>query len=1040
MLPILSDRPTTNPACEQLLLALSASGFEGEIERSAASRLAVATDNSVYQIMPDAVVFPRSGEDVVRLMRLLGSPAHRSVSVVARAGGTGTNGQALNSGIVVDCSRHMTKIIELNAEERWVRLEPGVVLDDLNRHVKSAGLFFGPTLSPSNRATLGGMISTNASGKGSRVYGRTADHVLELDVVLLDGTRITTRDLKLGEARLLANRPDREGRLYATLLETLERHREEIANRWPKMPRTLTGYDLQSACRRHGDEVLVSLNPILAGSEGTLGFIVGARLRLLPIPRAKRTIALAYAQFDHALAAAESLVSANPTAIETIDHRILSLARADTIWHEVEHLLSFNVEVEAINLLEFSGDDSREITHVIERLVSEFTDTSTAPGAPVGVVVAQSERDATALWELRKKGVGLLGALKGERRPIPFVEDTAVPPARLAQYVREFRKLLDDAGLVYGMFGHVDVGCLHVRPALNLRDPCDEARLRQISDRVLELVKRYGGVFWGEHGKGFRSEYVPEFFGKDLFDALCTIKAAFDPRCQLNPGKLAIVRGSDQRLANVDAPKRGSLDRHIAPAAQRHFDVAIHCNGNAQCLTSDPNTVMCPSSKQRRDRVHSPKGRAGLLREWLRQLSMRGFDAGAHLQNPQPSAHWLETMGERRRSQEYDFSHEVYDGLDGCLSCKACATQCPIQVDIPRMKAGFLWLYHQRYARPIRDYFVAALEWILVVLAVLPRFFNWWMQRGWIRSAMRRWVGIVDIPALSTINLTRELRRRRATWLTQRLLRDLLAQPTRERVDRVILLQDAFTTFYEPEVALAAYDLMVKMGNKPLVVPYFPNGKALVIKGFLGAFRVVARRNARRLNELAQLGIPMVGIEPAVALTYRDEYEDLLGKDSVRFRIELLQDWLDTQRDRIAQLAKARSADAAADGAARPLLLGHCTERTAAPASQNSWQRVFAAAGIELEPANVGCCGMCGVFGHEAAHADESKGVYAMSWQPRLRATTAQGRPVLVTGHSCRSQVHRCEGLRLRHPVELLSEALDGRTSPPCSRLDLDRR
>lgn len=1020
MLPILSERAATNPVCAQLLQALVASGFEGDVDRSVASRLAVATDNSVYQVMPDAVVFPRSADDVERLMRLLASPAYRGVAVVARAGGTGTNGQALNSGIVVDLSRYMTKILELNAEERWVRLEPGVVLDDLNRQVKSAGLFFGPTLSPSNRATLGGMISTNASGKGSRIYGRTADHVLELEVVLLDGTRITTRDLSLGDARALASRGDREGRLYATLLETVERHQQAIADRWPKMPRTLTGYDLKSALRQQADEAIVSLNPIVAGSEGTLGFVVGAKLRLLPIPRAKRTIALAYAKFDHALAAAESLVSANPSAIETIDHRILTLARADTIWHQVEHLLSFDVEVEAINLIEFSGDDSSDLTNLVERLVAEFATARTTPEAPVGVVVAQSERDAAALWELRKKGVGLLGALKGERRPIPFVEDTAVPPAKLAQYVREFRKLLDDAGLVYGMFGHVDVGCLHVRPALNLRDPTDEAKLRQISNGVLELVKRYGGVFWGEHGKGFRSEYVPAFFGQELFDALCTIKQAFDPYDQLNPGKLAVVRGSGRQLVSIDGPKRGALDRQIAPAAQRHFDVSIHCNGNAQCLTTDPNTVMCPSSKQRRDRVHSPKGRAGLLREWLRQLSVRGFDAGAALQNPQPTSSWLETLGERRRPEEYDFSHEVYDGLDGCLSCKACATQCPIQVDIPRMKAGFLWLYHQRYARPIRDYFVAALEWMLLGLALLPRFFNWWMSRAWIRAAMQRWMGIVDIPALSTINLARELRRCHATWLTEGVVHDLLAQPESDRADHVIVLQDAFTTFYEPEVVLASYDLMVKMGMKPLIVPYFPNGKALVIKGFLGAFRILARRNVRRLNELAKLGIPMVGIEPAVTLTYRDEYADLLGKDSIQFHIELLQDWLDTHRDRLVSLTSAHNAS----DSTRPLLLGHCTERTAAPTSQNSWQRVFAAAGMDLELANVGCCGMCGVFGHEAAHADESKGVYSMSWQPKLHSTTEQSRTIVVTGHSCRSQVHRCEGTRLQHPIELLNQHL----------------
>lgn len=1034
MLPILSERPSRHPLYSQLFEALRASGFEGEIDDSAASRLAVATDNSIYQVLPDAVVFPRCANDVVRLARLLATPTFRQVTAVARGGGTGTNGQSLNGGVVVDVSRHMAKILEFNAEEGWVRVEPGVVLDDLNRHVKAAGRFFGPTLSPSNRATLGGMISTNASGKGSRIFGRTADHVLELDLVLLDGTRITTRDVTLLEARQLAARQDREGQLYETLLELLDRHRDEIEQRWPQMPRTLTGYDLKSARRATAEDVIVSLNPILAGSEGTLGFIVGAKLRLLPIPRAKRTIALAYARFEHALAAAESLVSANPSAIETIDHRILALARSDAIWHEVRHLLDFDVAVEAVNLVEFVGDDGAELAQKVERLVAQFSTSERPTTAPVGLVVAQSERDAAALWELRKKGVGLLGALKGERRPIAFVEDTAVPPARLAEYVREFRKVLDDAGLVYGMFGHVDVGCLHVRPALNLRDPADELKLRQISDQVVALVKRFGGVFWGEHGKGFRSEYVPEFFGQELFDALCSLKAAFDPRGQLNPGKLAVVRGSGRPLASVDGPRRGALDRQIAPASQKHFDVSIHCNGNAQCLSTDPNSVMCPSSKQRRDRVHSPKGRAVLLREWLRQLSLRGYDAGLELRSPTPKSSWLDTLGEHRRSEEYDFSHEVYDGLDGCLSCKACATQCPIQVDIPRMKAGFLWLYHQRYARPIRDYFVAALEWMLLGLALLPRFFNWWMQRSWIRYVMQRWVGIVDIPAVSTVSLARELRGRNAAWLTPSLARKLGALPAPERNRYVLLLQDAFTTFYEPEVTLAAYDLMVKMGLQPLVVPYFPNGKALVIKGFLGAFRILAQRNARRLNELARLEIPMVGIEPAVTLTYRDEYVDLLGQDAVRFRVQLLQEWLEAHTDRLSVLELAPMTLPSP-----PLLFGHCTERTAVPTSQKSWQRVFESVGLDLEVASVGCCGMCGVFGHESAHVDESKGVFALSWQPQIQASDAAGRLAVVTGHSCRSQVHRNEARSLRHPIQLLNERVatpsnTGRSAPTPTR------
>jgi FAD/FMN-containing dehydrogenase/Fe-S oxidoreductase len=1019
MIPILSDHPTKNAASERFLLALARMPFGGQIDRRLASRFAVATDNSVYQVLPDAVLFPRTASDVVCIAELLGRPEHRAVTVVARGGGTGTNGQSLGPGIVVDLSRHMNKILEFEPKENWVRVEPGVVLDDLNRHVGSANLFFGPTLSPSNRATLGGMISTNASGKGSRIYGRTADHVLELDIVLVDGTRITLRDVTIEGARARARRGDREGRLYSALLNTLERYGETIERHWPNIPRTLTGYDLKSA--RKGGGSHVSIIAIVAGSEGTLGFIVAAKLRLLPVPRARRTLALGYAQFEHALGAAEVLALADPSAIETIDGRILELAKADAIWHEVEHLLTFDREVLGVNLVEFVGDDAAEVSRRLEGIVAKLAAQRGTPTAPVGVVVAESPKDAAVLWELRKKGVGLLGALQGDRRPIAFVEDTAVAPSKLCDYARDFRKLLDDAGLVYGMFGHVDVGCLHVRPALNLRDPADELRLRRLSDQVAQLVKTYGGVFWGEHGKGFRSEYAPEFFGKSLFAALCGIKEQFDPFGQLNPGKLAIVRGRGHTLSSVDGPKRGSEDRQIARVSQQHFDVAIHCNGNGQCFTTDPDSVMCPSSKLRRDRVHSPKGRAALIREWLRQLSRQGFDAGARLRSDRSSTAdarpMLDVLARADDRREYDFSHEVYDALDGCLSCKACATQCPIKVDVPRMKSEFLSLYHERYARRVRDYLVAALEPLLTVLALLPRFFNWWLKRAWVKYLMQHVFGLVDVPLLAETSLYRELRHRGAIFLGEHVLQRLLAAPPGERANYVILLQDAFTTFYEPEVALATYDLMVRLGTTPLIAPFFPNGKALVIKGFLHAFRALGRRNCARLNQYARLGIPLVGIEPAVTLTYRDEYPVLLGTEAVGYRVELLQDWLQTQNERLRALtAKHRSSNVE-----RPVLFGHCTERTQEPRSQKSWQNVFQAAGIELLDAQVGCCGMCGVFGLEANHAAESRAIFAMSWQPKLIAHSPQSER-LATGHSCRSQVQRTEGLRLRHPVELLLE------------------
>lgn len=1032
MIPVLGVRPANHPSTPRFLAALQQEGFEGDIDIRYATRLSVATDNSVYQILPDAVLFPKTVEDVVRCARLLAYPAHHEVTVVARGGGTGTNGQSLSPGIVLDLSRHLARIIETNPTERFARVEPGVVLDDLNRALKPNGLFFAPTLSTSSRATLGGMISTNASGKGSCLYGRTADHTLELEVVLVGGTRITVSEIPIEQARTLARRFDVEGRLYATLLEILDRDGKLIERTWPDMPRSLTGYDLKSARKRTAQGDRVSLIPLIAGAEGTLGFIVGATLRTLPLPKAKRTVVLRYARFDDALAGAETLVKSSPSAVEAVDSRVLLLAKSDVIWNKVAHLLDSPDDPQGMNFVEFVGDDPDLLERKVQALVADVQSLAGQPGAATGIVIATTADDQAALWELRKKGVGLLGALQGDRRPVAFVEDTAVPPARLSAYVREFRQILDDAGLIYGMFGHVDAGCLHVRPALNLRDPADERLLRRISDEVVALVKKYGGVFWGEHGRGFRSEYGPEFFGEELFRSLCQIKESFDPRGQLNPGKIAIVPHLKHALVSVDALKKGAFDRQIAPKSQQHFDVAIHCNGNGQCFNTDPNSIMCPSSKYRRDRVHSPKGRATLLREWLRQLSLRGVDATELLPEegsviPSATAPILRLFDGRRSQNADDFSHEVYDSLDGCLSCKACATQCPIKVDVPRMKSEFLSLYHQRYARPLRDYFVASLENVLGMLALVPSLFNALMSQAWIKALMKHVVGIVDTPLLPKRGLRRALRERNATYLTDQEFSRLSRLSSREREKYVLLIQDAFTTFYEPEIVLAAFDLTKKLGYTPLIVPFFPNGKALIIKGFLSAFRQVAARNCRTLTRLSTLGMPMLGLEPAVTLTYRDEYPAVLGTDAVRFRVQLVQEWLSTQGAALKQIASVRRVEAAPS----VTLMGHCTEKTMAPAAEKAWEAVFHAIGVTLSIPSVGCCGMCGVFGHEATHVEESRGVYALSWQPILANTKDATARYLISGHSCRSQIHRIDGQRHPHPVVALLSYLDEPDAEP---------
>ncbi len=1012
MLPRLETRPGVDPEYVQFLDALAESSYRGEIRRDYASRLVQATDNSVYQLLPAAVLFPRTTDDIVAVLRLASEPRFRSIAITPRGGGTGTNGQSLTRGILVDTSKYMTEILELDAAEGWVRVQPGVILDQLNRFLAPHGLFFAPSLSPSNRATLGGMISTDACGKGSRIYGKTSQHVLELSVVLGDGVAWVSRPLSEAELSDVKARPDRLGAAARVVDEIVTEKADLIRQQFPKIPRHLTGYDLAHVRDAAGR---FDMSAIIAGSEGTLAILTEARLRVLPIPKVKRLVAIRYASFDDALTAAEHLVATNPGAIETIDERIVTLARGDLIWHRVGHLLEDapGQRTRALNLVEFEGNEQAAVEGKAAALIHELEAQLGLPGQAIGYVKAFDAADAQALWDLRKKGVGLLGNTPGKRRPVAFVEDTAVPPERLAEYTRAFRAMLDDAGVEYGMFGHVDVGCLHVRPALDLKNPSDERLLRTISDRVVKLVKSYGGLMWAEHGRGFRSEYTPEFFGPELFADLCRIKAAFDPHGQLNPGKLAVPSGDPSELSSVDAQKRGFFDRQILPEALDRYAISVNCNGNGACFDYNVDSVMCPSSRVTRDRIHSPKGRAGMMREWLRQLSARGYDAAHQLEHERGRLDDVIVGAQSRAAGEYDFSHEVYAAMDGCLSCKACATQCPVKVDVPELKSDFLHLYHRRYPRPLRDYFVATLEVLVVFMSWVPRLINWIVQRRWFQETMRRVVGIVDTPLLSELTVARGLAKRDVLPFDWGRLEAL--SPA-ERSQTVLLVQDAFTTFYDAHVVLAVHDLLVALGYRPTLLPFRANGKGLHVKGFLGAFKATARRSAELLRRAGALGIPMVGIDPAVTLTYRDEYRRALGTPG--FEVLLLQEWFATRTDDLRLRLERHGYVPPA--ARQYTLMPHCTEQTAAPNSQKQWKQTFAVFGLDLRLASAGCCGMSGMYGHEAHHRNESQALYEASWKRQLPPAQEDRSRFLAAGYSCRSQVERFDGRPLAHPAEAL--------------------
>lgn len=761
------------------------------------------------------------------------------------------------------------------------------------------------------------------------------------------------------------------------------------------MTRFVTGYNLTRIYSEDGNKF--NANAVLTGSEGTLTLSTKIKLQITPIPKYKCLFVVLYSSFRDALRCAKELTEYEPEAIETMDDMVLGMAKKDSIYNRVKTFVSSttNKPTLAINLIEFVANERSVLNSKIEslRLFLENDDYH----------FVDNPKDIKHLWELRKRSVGLLGKVSGSRKPISGVEDTLVPPEHLAEYVDEFRKILDEHGLQYGMFGHIDVGCLHVRPAFDLHEEKDRKKYYEITDKVFQLTKKYGGVLWGEHGKGFRSEYVPLYFGEKLYHELQKIKAACDPHNQLNPGKIAVPIGRDEGLANIRSHHtRAKQDTQINARLSKQFALSLQCNGNGQCFDYSEKELMCPSYKVTRDRIHSPKGRANLIREWTRQIS-----------TVPPTNYWpfkkiINSIAKQLGKE--DFSHQVYHAMQGCLSCQACKSQCPVSIDIPSLKAKFLEIYHSRYCRSLQDYLIAYSEHIAYIQCKTPALSNRIMNNKLSAYISNRVLGIIDPPLLSSPNLYTLLKNNNIPLLNQKKLPD----PHRA----VVIIQDAVTSFYEANVVLKTALFLKKIGVMVYVAPWFANGKTLFGTGMLKKFRKLALKNSRKLEKLHQLGFKLIGIEPSMTLSYRFEYKELLDT-KFSFNVQLLQEYLiDILQNNPSPALRLE-----------PLpnsnykLFSHCTEKANCFDAESHWVKVFSLLGLSLSPTNVGCCGMAGSYGHDSKHVGNSHKLFDLSWK-HLFINEKTIDTNLVDGYSCRAQIKRLTGHNAKHPIEILLQHL----------------
>jgi FAD/FMN-containing dehydrogenase/Fe-S oxidoreductase len=971
------------------LRAAVAEGIEGDVRFDRLSRALYATDASVYQIVPLGVVLPRTEADVVATVRAC---ARFGAPLTARGGGTSQAGQCIGPGLVLDCSRYLNRVVEVSPAGFWVRVQPGCVLDHANDEVRPLGLQVALDISTSDRATIGGMVANNSSGTRSVVYGKTVDHVLEMKAVLADGGTLDLAALGPSELEAKCRRQDREGEIYRTVRRVAAEHADEIGRRYPKVLRRVGGYNLDRftpAATRGG----FNLAHLLVGSEGTLAVTLEAKLRLTPLPRARVVLVIQFTDLLDALAATPAILAHGPSAVEVIDKYVLDATKLNP---EASRLRGFlRGDPAAILIVEFQGEDAAGLRPRLAALAADLR----GRGAGYHHHPATDPAEQARVWKLRRLALGLSMAEKGDAKAISFVEDTAVAPEKLRDYIAEFRQVLSRHGTAAGVYAHASVGCLHVRPVIDLKTAEGVARFEAIAAAVAELVLKYGGALSGEHGDGLvRSPFQEKMYGPALYGAFREIKRAFDPRGLLNPGKIvdalplaaSLRYGPAYATPEVPTTFDFSADGGIARAAEL-------CAGVGECRKARAGT-MCPSYQATREEQHSTRGRANALRLALTgQVGLTGLTDQA-----------------------------VHEALDLCLECKACKAECPTNVDMARLKAEHLHQYHREYGLPLRNRIFGHVADLGRWGCRLAPVSNWLA-----RSRPARW--------LNELLFGIDRRRLPPRFAGRGLERHLIGHWARagDSAPRpaVLLFPDTFIKFYEPALGLAAVDVLHRLGRLAIHhARHFgpdgsPHGRApepvccgrpLISNGLLTEAVEHARHNVAALYPWAEIGQPIIACEPSCILTIKDDYPALL-RGGERRRAETVAAACQTFEEYVEPLLAAPEVRFK-PGPATLLVQAHCHQRALVGAGPllRLLRHIPGAAVTDLD---AGCCGMAGSFGYEKEHYEVSRLVGEQRLFPALRRADG-GTVIVAPGFSCRLQIAHFTGQTAHHPADLLASLL----------------
>jgi len=961
--------------------------LEGDLKYDIITKTIYSTDASDYKEQPTAVAWPKGIEDI---KRILSFARQEKIGVTLRAAGTSLAGQVVASGIIVDISRYMNRIIELNSEEKWVRVEPGVVLDELNMFLKPHGLFFGPETSTSSRCNMGGMAGNNSCGSHSLVYGSTRDHTIAMKTILSDGSEVVFGPVDKSTFEEKSSLETLEGEIYRNIKAILTDHtnRKSITEGYPdpRIPRRNTGYALDLLLDTEifdgKSQKQFNFCKLLTGSEGTLAITTEIKLNLVPLPPPHKTlVCVHHRDRDEAFKANLIALKFKPTAVELTDDRILELTRNNL--SQKNNRFFLDGDPGAVMMVEFA----RETEEEAEMVTSDMIDALRKAGYGYSYPVVRGP-DMARVWELRKAGLGVLGNMKGDSKTVSLVEDTAVRVEDLPAYMDDFAKLLAAYGKDSVYHAHIGTGELHIRPVLNLKDPKDVELFRTIGLETAMLVKKYRGSLSGEHGDGrLRGEFIPLMLGEHNYGLLKKVKHCWDPENLLNPGKITDTPKMNTFLRfepGMEIPEIGTI--FDFSSTEGIIRAAGKCNGSGDCRKSVKlGGTMCPSYMATMDEDKTTRARANILREFM---SMKNGDPWDH--------------------------KEIYQILDLCLGCKGCKSECPSGVDIAKMKSEFLQHWYDKHGVPFRTWLIAYISTFNKIGSYVPVFYNFFLKNKTLSNLIKRTIGFATERSIPLVHKT-SLKR----WAGKNLSGINPAKPA----GSVCFFVDEFTNYNDTPAGIAVMKLLTGLNYKVIVVNHDISARTFISKGLVRKARKIAEKNIKALSGIVNENMPLIGVEPSAILGFRDEYPELVGprlrEEAAKIgRNSYLIDEFITNEFKSGRISR----DSFTDRSLELLVHAHCQQKAVA-SSACTVEMLSIPKGYLVREIPSGCCGMAGSFGYEKEHFELSNKVGELVLFPEIR-NSARETEIAAPGTSCRHQIKDGTGRTAKHPAEILYEAL----------------